>query len=124
MTDKPKILVTGAAGKTGSAVTRQLLADGYPVRAFVRSKDQRADVLEKAGAEIFVGNLAERDDLMRAMSGVKRAYFVVPPNPHHYLYWAMAFAVAAADSKLESVVAMSQWLAQPQHPSAATRQTW
>lgn len=30
---RPKILVTGATGKTGSAVVAQLLEKGYPVRA-------------------------------------------------------------------------------------------
>lgn len=29
---KPKILVTAAAGKTGTATTMQLLEKGYPVR--------------------------------------------------------------------------------------------
>lgn len=33
---KPKMLVTGATGKTGSAVVTELLAQGWPVRAAVR----------------------------------------------------------------------------------------
>ena len=33
---KPRIIVTGANGKTGSAVTTELLKAGYPVRALVR----------------------------------------------------------------------------------------
>ena len=33
---KPKILVTGAAGKTGAAVVEQMLGRGFPVRALVR----------------------------------------------------------------------------------------
>lgn len=36
----------------------------------------------------------------------------------------VAFAVAAQDAKLEVLVAMSQWLAHPQHPAFATRETW
>ena len=35
-----KILVTGATGKTGGQVAQQLLAAGYPVRAFVRREDE------------------------------------------------------------------------------------
>ena len=38
---QPKILVTGATGKTGGAVVAQLLEKGYPVRAIVRSQDKR-----------------------------------------------------------------------------------
>ena len=48
---KPKILVTSAAGKTGSAAVSQLLEKGYPVRAFVHRKDNRSDALAKTGAE-------------------------------------------------------------------------
>jgi uncharacterized protein YbjT (DUF2867 family) len=47
---KPKILVTGATGKTGSATALQLLEKGYPVRAFVHRLDSRSERLQKAGA--------------------------------------------------------------------------
>jgi len=36
----------------------------------------------------------------------------------------MNFAVTAADTGLEVVVSLTQWLAQPQHPSVATRQSY
>jgi len=36
---KPLILVTGATGKTGAPVVKQLIERGYPVRAFVRGVD-------------------------------------------------------------------------------------
>ena len=36
---KPKILVTGATGKTGLPTVALLLRRGYPVRAFVHSRD-------------------------------------------------------------------------------------
>ena len=35
----PKILVTGATGKTGGAVVTQLLAKGWPVRAIARRRE-------------------------------------------------------------------------------------
>src|SRR5689334_1857107 len=38
---KPRILVTGATGKTGSAVVTELLNASYPVRAIVRREDSR-----------------------------------------------------------------------------------
>jgi hypothetical protein len=37
---------------------------------------------------------------------------------------AAAFAVAAREARLESIVGLSQWLASPAHPSLATRQLW
>ena len=43
----PKILVTGATGRTGGAVVTQLLAKGYPVRATIRVRDARGDLLQR-----------------------------------------------------------------------------
>ena len=43
----PRILVTGATGKTGGAVVAQLLEKGFPVRAIVRSNDARRKGLPK-----------------------------------------------------------------------------
>lgn len=42
---KPKILVTGATGKTGSAVVSQLCELEWPVRALVRTEDARSERL-------------------------------------------------------------------------------
>jgi NAD(P)H dehydrogenase (quinone) len=38
---KPRSVVTGATGKTGSVVVRELLMAGYPVRAMVHGEDGR-----------------------------------------------------------------------------------
>lgn len=122
---KPRILVTSAAGKTGKAVTHQLLEKGYPVNALVRRKDHRSEALAKAGAEIFIGDFIEPDDLRHAMHDVQRGYYCGPLALRvDALHGAMNFAVTAADARLEVVVALSQWLAQPDHPSVATRQTY
>ena len=86
MSTLPKILVTSAAGKTGRHVSLDLLARGFPVRAFVRKRDARSDMLHKAGAEIFEGNLYSMTDMRQAMVGVKRAYQCAPtaPNGLHF----------------------------------------
>ncbi len=120
---KPKVLVMGAAGKTGNEIAFQLLEKGFPVRAFVRRNDHRANKLREVGAEIFVGNNAEMTDLAKAMRGIQRTYFVAPFDPGQ-LYASMAFAIAAANAKLEVVVGITQWLSQPQHPSVATRESY
>ena len=120
---KPKILVTGATGKTGGATTLQLLAKGYPVRAFVHQVDGRADQLRQAGAEIFPGSLEDLRDLTRAMQGVARAYFC-PPLAPGTLRRATLFAAAAREAKLEAVVQLSQWVADPIHPAAHAREKW
>lgn len=116
---KPRILVVAATGRTGMAVTRQLLELGYPVTALVRRQDRRSVALADAGATITVGDLVEPDDLRRAMRGAQRAYFAAPWIPTQ-LHGAINFAVAAEDARLETVVAVTQWLGQPNHPSVAT----
>jgi hypothetical protein len=37
---------------------------------------------------------------------------------------AVAFAVAAREARLEQIVALTQWLSSPSHPSLMTRQHW
>jgi uncharacterized protein YbjT (DUF2867 family) len=51
---EPRILVTGATGKTGSVVVAELLKAGVPVRAMVHREDGRSARLQVQGAEIAV----------------------------------------------------------------------
>jgi uncharacterized protein YbjT (DUF2867 family) len=120
---KPTILVTGATGKTGSATIAQLLAAGYPVRALVRRSDTRSEGLRKLGVEIVVGSLEDMTDLGTAMNGVQRAYFCPPLEPGT-LRRATLFAAAAQAARLEVVVVLSQWLADPHHPATHSREKW
>jgi uncharacterized protein YbjT (DUF2867 family) len=121
--NQPTILVTGATGKVGSAVVAQLRARSVPVRAVVHRHDARSERLERLGAETVVADLYDYDQLFGAMRGASRAFFAAPFHAH-MIHSAVAFAVAARDARLESVVAQSQWLASPTHPSLATRQHW
>lgn len=74
-------LVTAATGKTGVHTVRNLLAAGHAVRAFVHAQDERSEALRQQGAEIFVGDLLEHDDLISAMQGVSGAYLCYPVRP-------------------------------------------
>ncbi|MBI3607256.1 MAG: NmrA family NAD(P)-binding protein [Nitrospirae bacterium] len=120
---KPKILVTSAAGRTGAAAVQQLLEKDYPVRAFVRRWDTRADALHKAGAEVVTGNQFDLRDLRKALHGVQRAYHC-PPLATNLLHNTMLFAIAAEEAKLEAVALMSGWNPHPTHPSVVTREHW
>lgn len=123
MSSRPKILVTSASGKTGLATALQLLEKGFPVRAFVRRRDHRSETLERAGAEIFVGNQYSLTDMRAAMNGVKRAYQCAPGAPNA-LHFNAIFTAAAYEAGLEHVVTLSQWLASADHPSQMTRETY
>ena len=120
---KPRILVTSAAGRTGAAAVLQLLEKGFPVRAFVRRRDARSEALEKAGAQIAVGDLFDLRDLRKALVGVQRAYYC-PPFAANLLNGAMLFAIAAEEAKLEVVALMSGWNPHSTHPSIVTREHW
>lgn len=120
---KPTILVTGATGKTGSATIAQLLAMGYPVRALVHRADARSEHLRKLDAQIVTGSLEDMTDLRAAMNGVQRAYFCPPLEPGT-LRRATLFAAAAQAARLEVVVALSQWVADPHHPATHSREKW
>jgi NAD(P)H dehydrogenase (quinone) len=120
---KPRILVTGATGKTGGPTVLGLLAKGFPVRAMVRVRDARADRLAKHGAEIVIGSLESFPDLAVAMKGVSRAYFCPPLEPGT-LRRATLFAEAAREAELEVVVQLSQWVADAVHPALHSREKW
>ena len=62
---KPRILVTGATGKTGSVVVSEMLNAGYPVRALVHREDKRSARLAAQGAGIAVSGLADVDRVER-----------------------------------------------------------
>ena len=120
---KPRIIVTGATGKTGSVVVTELLNAGYPVRALVHREDGRSARLKSQGAEIAVADLSDVERVADALKDVQRAYYCPPYDPY-MIQGAVAFTVAAKEARLEHIVGMSQWLASPSHPSLMTRQHW
>ena len=66
------ILVTGAAGRVGGVgreVVEILRQRGLPVRALVRSEDERSEALRAIGAEVVVGDLTRTGDVARALRG-------------------------------------------------------
>ncbi|OUS36689.1 hypothetical protein A9Q94_08425 [Rhodobacterales bacterium 56_14_T64] len=121
MDNRARILVTSAAGKTGQPVTLQLLAKGYPVRAFVRCIDERSARLKQAGAEIFVGNQYSLNDMRRAMAGMTRGYQCAPTAPNG-LHFNMVYAAAAYETGLKHTVTLGQWLSSADHASLFTRE--
>lgn len=120
---RPRILVTGATGKTGTAVVEQLRARDWPVRALVHREDARSLQLQRIGAEVVIADMHDPDQLSDALRGVHRAYYLPLFQPH-MLQAATAFATAARASKLEAIVQLSQWLSHRSHPSILTRETW
>ena len=92
---QPLILVTGATGKTGAPTVRLLRERGYPVRALVHRRDQRAAALAALGADVVDGDLHDPAALRRAMAGAARVYFVYPAQGGRLLEAATNVALAA-----------------------------
>jgi len=72
---KPRIIVTGATGKTGNVVVTELLKEGYLVRALVRREDGRSARLKGQGAEIAVADVSDAERVADALKDVQRAYY-------------------------------------------------
>ena len=119
----PKILVTGATGRTGRAVVDELLAKDVPVRAVVRSRDARSAALERKGAETVIADMFDPQQVESAVRGVQRIAYVPPWHPH-VLNSGVLFATAAQRAGVEAIVGVTQWLANPSHPAISTRQMW
>ena len=73
------IVITGATGKTGSAIAEALLAKGQKVRAIGRDAAKLKGFTAK-GAEAAVGDLGDRAFLTKTFKGADAVYVLIPPN--------------------------------------------
>ena len=109
--DKKTILVTGATGQQGGAVSRHLLNSNWKVRAFVRDENKPAAAeLKSLGAEIFKGDMAEAASLDKAMEGVYGVFSVQNFWEHGYegeLKQGLAVADAASKAGVKHFVQSS-----------------
>lgn len=95
------ILITGAAGKTGSAVIQALTNQRAPgrlrVRALVRRPEQVAASQAAGATEVQVGDLRNAADLDRACRGVQAIYHICPNmQPDEVAIGRMVLAAAQA----------------------------
>jgi dihydroflavonol-4-reductase len=78
-----RVLVTGASGFIGSAVTRQLVAKGQEVIALVEPGADTAN-LEGLDVKQVVGDLRSREDVQSAVNGSRAVFHVAAL----YRFWA------------------------------------
>jgi len=69
MTNRTKVLVTGATGFLGGRLARRLVEEGYPVRALAR-KTSNVAALMNLGVEIAFGDLGDEQSVVAAVNGV------------------------------------------------------
>jgi len=80
MDTKLKVLVSGATGNQGGAVTRSLIAKGHQVRAVTRSTESpKAKALAELGVELRQGNIDDEGFVLDALNGVDTYYLMGSP---------------------------------------------
>lgn len=73
------LLLTGANGRTGRAILKAMGRANIPTRAFIRSKEQEADLCELGAESCAIGDLGDAGSFARAMDGVDKVLHVGPP---------------------------------------------
>src|SRR4051812_6506068 len=76
------ILVTGATGLNGSAVIREFVRRGEPVRALVRSAAKAATMNVPVTVEVVEGDMRRPESLGKALADVERVLMISSADAH------------------------------------------
>ncbi len=117
------ILIVGATGQLGRTTALALLKQGHAVRALVRDRGRAAD-LQRAGAEVVIGDLTDPRSLELACKGAERVFACAhallgrgaqsSAQVDHVGHSALV--AAARDAKVEHFVYTSAMGARADHP--------
>ena len=99
------ILVTGATGKVGQEVVRQLAAAGVAARALVRDP-AGASHIRIPGIDVVVGDLGRPETLAAVFAGVERVFLLSPAAPDQVELQANALA-AGLQAGVRQIVKVS-----------------
>lgn len=100
------ILVTGAAGRAGSAVIREFARKKYPVRALVRNQEQARTLEASPTVEIVEGDMLRPETLTKALAGVDRVLLISSPD-ERMVETQCAFIHAAKKAAVRHIVKFS-----------------
>ena len=103
----PKILITGATGNIGSALTKLLTAQNIPFRAMVRSKT--------AIPEAVTGDFNDPASITAALQGIERA-FLLTNSSEQAEQQQITFVELAKKAGVKHIVKLSQWAADANSP--------
>jgi uncharacterized protein YbjT (DUF2867 family) len=107
MSNKLKVLVTGATGNTGSLLVPALLRENVDVRIFVRD-EAKAKPLQDLGAEVATGDLDEPGTILPAVKNVDKIYLLTW-NGETQLQQAENVINAAKYEGVPHIVRHSMW---------------
>lgn len=106
--------ILGATGNIGSVITRKLLDQGEKVRVVGRNAGRLQPFVQK-GAEAFVADVKDAAALTKALTGVRAAFLMLPPNMTSPDYRAQqeeestAISTAARNAGLPYAVNLSSY---------------
>lgn len=103
------ILITGATGNIGTALAKQLAAQGTAFRALVRSPKHIP------GADTLIGDMSDKDSLIKALQGVEKA-FLLTNSSEEAEQLQSNFVDAAAAAGVKHIVKLSQFAAEKNSP--------
>lgn len=109
MSDRLRILVTGATGYIGGRLVPRLLAKGHAVRCVARNPSRLAGH-PWPGVEIVAGNLSDADSARLVLQDIDVAYYLVHSMAAGHAFWerdramAQAFGEAAARAGVRRII--------------------
>jgi uncharacterized protein YbjT (DUF2867 family) len=107
MSNRLKVLVTGATGNTGSFLVPRLLGADIDVRVFVRD-EKKAKPLKDSGAEVIIGDLDQPETIIPAVKSVDKIYLLTWNGPTQ-LQQAENVIKAALETGNPHIVRHSMW---------------
>jgi uncharacterized protein YbjT (DUF2867 family) len=105
MSDSAPVVVLGASGNVGSALTAQLADAGEAVRALYQPAPGDVSTLPH-GVEEIHGSFDDVDLVRRAMTGARAVFMLTPPSPSQPA-WNRTIVNAARDAGVARVVKLS-----------------
>lgn len=116
------VLVTGATGKIGSELVKQLASVGTQVRALVHDPE-KAVALKGSNVDIVIGDLAKPETLDAALEGVERVFSLVPSTPNS-LELETNLLKAIKPTNVQQIVKLSSMEASENSPASLFRDHW
>ncbi|QKZ12563.1 SDR family oxidoreductase [Spirosoma sp. KUDC1026] len=111
----PTLLITGATGTIGQAITKLLSERGIPFRAMVRSRQKADQLAALPGTELVEGDFNDPASLAQALAGIERA-FLLTNSSEQAEAQQLAFVTEAKRAGVPHIVKLSQFAAAADSP--------
>ena len=101
------LLITGASGNIGTQLIKLVTNKGHQVTALLhRSEESKVAILTDQQVKVVYGDLNDVESLNKALSGIDKAYMLIPSVPN-MVQLASNFIAAAKNQKVKHIVKQS-----------------